>query len=594
MGAKSPYDVAGPSDSWLEAYHKNLDALRQEGEKFSETNPTASKVATTAGTVGSIAALPSRGISAAAGLLPKIGEGAKIGAAAGGISGFGGSKDESVTGDIAATGTGAAVGGTIGAAGGAVADRVVSPFVSWLTRKFGPNAVENQAVQAIAKRMTQDANAGGPKAQDMIDLLNAAPDKPQALADVAGENVRQYVGHIARQPGEGRQFVRSQLENRDVGAGSRLAGDVGVGISSGGSPYTEVDALINARAAASAPKYQAAGIPSDPKLYPNAPIINTPAVARLLDKSKDVQSAIAQAKGLPDYAELPDNSIVLLDKAYKKIGGHANEAKLAGNGEKYRDLNSLRLQLRDAITGGNPQHPYQQALDAYSGPSNSISAVREGQSIFNKEPDEIAAEMARLSPSDREFYRLGAAGTLRKNLGSRPGDESKTIVGKDYRQQQLRPLFDTQSEYDRFINSATAENRMFDTKQKFLGGSQTAERMAEDNAPEGAMGHAVRAGVAAMEGAPGAAGLSAMKALGAITRGESPAVNAAAARMLLRPQTDPQVFRTLQDVLAAQEQKTGPRMISIPAAAGAGANPVPLATTLAGLSQYLPSFGEHR
>jgi hypothetical protein len=139
--------------------------------------------------------------------------------------------------------------------------------------------------------MTQDANAGGPKAQDMIDLLNAAPDKPQALADVAGENVRQYVGHIARQPGEGRQFVRSQLENRDVGAGSRLAGDVGVGISSGGSPYTEVDALINARAAASAPKYQAAGIPSDPKLYPNAPIINTPAVARLLDKSKDVQSA---------------------------------------------------------------------------------------------------------------------------------------------------------------------------------------------------------------------------------------------------------------------------------------------------------------
>jgi hypothetical protein len=200
---------------------------------------------------------------------------------------------------------------------------------------------------------------------------------------------------------------------------------------------------------------------------------------------------------------------------------------LAGNGEKYRDLNSLRLQLRDAITGGNPQHPYQQALDAYSGPSNSISAVREGQSIFNKEPDEIAAEMARLSPSDREFYRLGAAGTLRKNLGSRPGDESKTIVGKDYRQQQLRPLFDTQSEYDRFINSATAENRMFDTKQKFLGGSQTAERMAEDNAPEGAMGHAVRAGVAAMEGAPGAAGLSAMKALGAITRGESPAVNAA-------------------------------------------------------------------
>jgi hypothetical protein len=141
LGGKSPIDVATPSDSWLEAYHKNLDALRQEGEKFSETNPIASKAATVAGTVGSIATLPSGGISAAAGLLPKIIAGAKVGAAAGGISGFGASKDESVTGDLAATGTGAAVGAGIGGVGAAVADRVVSPFVSWLTRKFGPNAV---------------------------------------------------------------------------------------------------------------------------------------------------------------------------------------------------------------------------------------------------------------------------------------------------------------------------------------------------------------------------------------------------------------------------------------------------------------------
>ena len=36
-----------------------------------------------------------------------------------------------------------------------------------------------------------------------------------------------------------------------------------------------------------------------------APVVDNPAVTRLLDKSKDVKSAIAQAKGLPDYAELP-------------------------------------------------------------------------------------------------------------------------------------------------------------------------------------------------------------------------------------------------------------------------------------------------
>jgi hypothetical protein len=321
LGLKSPRDVAGSDDSWAEAFRKNLGALRQEGETFAQTNPIASKASEAAGAVGSIASLPSKGALAAAGLIPKLVEGAKVGASAGGIGGFGGSKDESVTGDLAATGTGAVVGGGIGAAGGAVADRVAAPFIGWLTRKFGPNAAENQAVQAIAKRMTQDANAGGPKAQDMIDLLNEAPDKPQALADVAGENVRQYLGNIKRQPGEGRQFVTSELERRDAGAGSRLIGDVGRGISSGGSPYTVAEALDSARAAASAPAYKAAGIPSDPRLYPAAPVVDNPAVARLLDKSKDVKSAIAQAKGLPDYAELPDNNIVLLDKAYKNIGG---------------------------------------------------------------------------------------------------------------------------------------------------------------------------------------------------------------------------------------------------------------------------------
>jgi hypothetical protein len=159
---------------------------------------------------------------------------------------------------------------------------------------------------------------------------------------------------------------------------------------------------------------------------------------------------------------------------------------------------------------------------------------------------------------------------------------------------ELRPLFDRQQDFDRFINSVAAENRMFETRQRLVGGSQTAERLAEDNAPEGATGHAIRAGVALAEGAPGAAGLSAMKALGAMTRGESPAVNAAAARMLFRPQTEPQVFRNLKDVLLAQQQRTRPRVVSIPAAAAAGANPVPLATTLSALGQYLPSFGEHR
>jgi hypothetical protein len=129
---------------------------------------------------------------------------------------------------------------------------------------------------------------------------------------------------------------------------------------------------------------------------------------------------------------------------------------------------------------------------------------------------------------------------------------------------------------------------MFETRQKLTGGSQTAERLAEDNAPEGAMGHAIRGGVALAEGAPGAAGLSAMKALGALTRGESPAVNAAAVRMLFRPQTDPRVFQNLRDVLLAQEARTRPRAVSVPLSSAVGTNPTPTLASVLAAGQYLP------
>jgi hypothetical protein len=163
-----------------------------------------------------------------------------------------------LTGDLAATGAGAAVGAPIGGAGAAVADRVAAPIYNWVARRFSPAAVESQAVQAIAKRMTQDTKAGGPKAQDMLDLFNAAQDKPQSLVDVAGENVRAYGGQLARQPGEARQFARDALNQRDVAAGPRIAADIDQGVSNGGSAYDTNEALMQARSAAAQPRYDEA------------------------------------------------------------------------------------------------------------------------------------------------------------------------------------------------------------------------------------------------------------------------------------------------------------------------------------------------
>ena len=103
-------------------------------------------------------------------------------------------------------------------------------FVSRIT---GEDISKNAGALRIVRRLEQDQKAGGPTAQDMIDLLNETPEKPQNVMDVGGENVRALGGNVARAPGPGRQTMTSALNERDMGAGTRLAGDVNAGIGEG-------------------------------------------------------------------------------------------------------------------------------------------------------------------------------------------------------------------------------------------------------------------------------------------------------------------------------------------------------------------------
>lgn len=600
--------TSGGEASFPDTYHKRLGEIRGEQEQFSQTNPVASGIAAGTGMAGSVAALPSEGIAATAGLIPKLVEGAKIGGVAGGLGGFGGSNDESVKGDLAATGAGTIIGAGLGAGGAAIADRVIAPVMNWVARRFSPEAAQSQAVKAIAKRMGQDTDAGGPTAQDMLDLMNAAPDKPQALVDVAGENTRQYGGRIARQPGEGRAVARQALNDRDVGAGPRIAGDIDTGISAGGSAFDTNEALMQARSAAAQPTYDTAFQQQQiwsPRLQH---FLDDPVMHQGLRRGVELERIDSVTHNRPFD---PTTLGIDLDQQGNVVFRTTPNMRVLDAGK--RGLDAMIADERNPLTGRLSQRgvsldqfrrayvgqldqldtsgTYAAARASWAGPSASMDAVRAGQAILNKRPEEIASEMAHIQPGNREFYRLGAADALKEKVAKTGmgGDEAKRIIGNQYTQNQLRPLFDQQADFDRFINSVTAENRMFETRQKLIGGSQTAERVAEDAGNTEAAGHAVKAGAFMAAGEPIAGGLSAMKALGALMRGESPEVNSAASRILFTPQsmTNPTTFQNLRQIVEAQQARTRPRLVSIPASAAVGSNPVPILSTLPALGQSL-------
>lgn len=559
-------------------YHDELAKERAAGETYAEDHPIASKIATG---IGSVAGVGPGGTAEAAPatLGGKVLQSAKGGATVGGLTGFGQSNDESLSKTALDTATGAGGGALIGEAIPIVADKIAQPIIDFAARKFGPNAAENQAVRAITERVKQSAEAGGPTAQDMLDLINAAPNKPLTLADVGGTPVKGLTERIANAPGLGQQVIDKALTARDSGAGLRIAQDVNQGIANGGSTFTTAQALDRARSAAASPLYEEA--------FKANPSISSPKLDRILQTDAG-QDALAGAR------QRMSNKMALMGTPDPELMEQAREAgqKIEGgngvaSGLKLQTWDQIKQQFDDMIAakkravlsgtarrgevrdivdlknglvneldkldvtakaGPNSFKPeggaYVRARSAYSGPSSSIDALEDGTQIFGKHPDEIASDISNLSPGDKEFYKLGAANAIKERIAKTRlgGDEAKNIVGSEWSKSQLKPLFDNASDYDRFINSVTAENTMFNTTRDALGNSRTSRRAAEAEAAKGEGGGLAGAVSQAIAGA--ATGEPVVSSLGAYNAGKTllksltrpnPQVDLAAARLLVNP-----------------------------------------------------------
>jgi hypothetical protein len=159
-------------------------------------------------------------------------------------------------------------------------------------------------------------------------------------------------------------------------------------------------------------------------------------------------------------------------------------------------------------------------------------------------------------------------------------NDSKAIIGDTRTQRQIRPLFDSDDDYNRFIAAATAENRMFETRFNTIGGSHSGERIAEDAGAHtnGAAAHGLQATASAFAGEPASALMSGLRFIGSLTNGTaSPAVRAAAARIL----TETNPFSRIQLIAALRQMQERP--IATPLAVR------PLAAAIAGAEPQLPA-----
>ena len=430
----------------------------------------APAVTATAGRVAQVAG------KQAPSLLGQIGRGSLYGGASGVASGVGGAE-----GGFSSRVTGGLIGGGLGFGLGAAAPAIstvgapVGRKIADVFRKT-PVTAETKAQELIARALIREGTSPEQLAARQAQTVTKLGARDETLADIGGESMRRLARGAMAVPSGAQTDVRQMLVERAVGAGPRITKDITDLTSIGERDILEVaDEIIKTRAELAGPLYRQAFAAGE---------VYSPKIDELLAKSRDIKTAIESARGLPQYADLPPNSMLMLDKAYKYVGDAANEAKRAGKLSRAKDLDELRIELLNAITDKKTGVPvYGEAVKTFNSESLLKDALEAGSSKFlKKSPAEINRELAKFTDDgERQMYRLGAVQSLRDEIYGmkETGDIAGKFINSREMRDRMRTVFNSEGEYEAFVKNLERERQMAITRSRIEGGSITTP-LAQD------------------------------------------------------------------------------------------------------------------
>ena len=462
----------------IKQYEEQYPGRAFTGELMGGLLPTAAALIAAPFTGGATAPAAAAGAARTVAALPTLGKtmarGLGYGAASGAAAGAGGA-----TGGLESRVMGGAIGGTAGAVLGGAAPAVTGAVgaggrkVLEATGLMQAPDAATKARELIAKKLAQEGISPEELAARQANVVRTLGARDETLADIGGESMRRLARGSMAIPNAAQTDVRQMLTERAVGAGPRITKDITDLTAIGARDIGEVaDEIIQRRSMLASPLYDQAYAAGQ---------INSFAIDNLLKKSKDIQYAISEARRLPEYADLPDNSMLMLDKAYKYVGGLANSAKISGKSTQSDDLNNLRMSLRNAITDEVPV--YGKALDTFSSESLLKDALELGAKNFlRKTPAEINREIKKFpGDAEQQMYRLGAVQSVRDEIyGMREtGNIADKFLNSREMRDRMRTVFNSQGEYEAFVKNLERERQMAVTRGKIEGNSVTTP-LAQD------------------------------------------------------------------------------------------------------------------
>lgn len=483
--------IAPFSDS---TYGEIRDTLRGANEAAAAANPGAYYSGQVLGAIpmgGGAYGLAEKGVKAVAptamtwlgGLPARVGIGGVAGAAEGAIYGAGTADGGDISDSMQKN---ALIGGIAGAAApvalagiGAAVKGALNPFQSMLNIPS-----ETRASAAIEKFMRR----AGMTADDVATSLATATREGQPMfnmADALGNAGQRALSGVARQPGDARQIIMEALMKRQGGQADRLSTFLADALDA-----TDTAAKRGADMADELRKKAKAGY--DAAAATAAPVDVRPVVASLDDTIGQMSGSgikpprvVAEfdalkgklagvtAKGKP--TTLSDYRSVLT--IWREIKDDIDKAFRAGDGSLGEALKPIRDQLEEALSTAAPG--FKAANAEYRVGKSALGALDDGKAATSarvRESDTVS-RVAGLNDAERRAFAAGYADpTIARVESAAPGVNKARPLLSDKAKAELGVLAKDPALLDRQI---ARENAMFETNVAAMGGSKTADNLAD-------------------------------------------------------------------------------------------------------------------
>lgn len=532
--------VAGARSAMGQGNYEDLVKSEREAlRKYGEEHPVISTAAEIAGGVapaivtGGASLIPAArsvaktlGPKAAAlifGKAPTIGRMAGTGAVAGGATALGTTeKPASEWGGEVAKGT--VAGGATAGALGLVGKYVAMPAFQKVKQAMGFGDANKAADIAIVKALEKD----GLTPDQAVAKIQAMARGEATLADI-GENTAALLRRSTAAPGAARRETKAALAGREVERIPRVSEDLRTLMSGSKDFYTDVTDLIKKRSTDAEALYQAAW-----DAAPTFSAKTAPDIARLRNLPSFQQAMKGGARRMEDQGldiTDPKNTLRALHETKLELDDMIEKAMTSDRtANQARVLIGMKERLLADMEKAAPE--YKIAREAFAGDSEMLTAMKEGQRIYQLPEMEMRKLVDRFkdSPSEYDAFRAGISQAMLEKLRAAgpTADPAKTILSRDM-EAKLRRAFRDDDAFDLFKQRLDEERMMLGTEK--AGFRKTP--LDTDLEAQGA--GAVGAGTALMQGRPVAAAMEAARSRFPNLVGVPERIGAPTAEKLLTP-----------------------------------------------------------